>query len=210
MTRKGAAPAEDAERAVRKPRGVFEAIFGAYPRFRRSMALQLEERPGEARLLAYVMGVSLALFLGRLPGLLYAPQGSLEGGLAAQVTATLVSLLFFLPLFLYGVSAIARIIARGFGGTGDWYESRLATFWGLLVAAPLQLSAALLANTLELTGTSALAAAITLAASVLAAWIWACCLAEAHGFRSAASVFAVMFVVINASFLGIFLLTAGG
>ncbi len=195
---------------ARRPRGIVEAVFAAYPRFRASMARQLEERPGESRLLAYVMGVCLALFLGRLPALLYAPGGSLEGGLAAHVTMSLVSILFFLPLFLYGVSALVRIVARAFGGTGGWYETRLATFWGLLVAAPLQLTAALVSNALSLTGTSTAGLAASAAAGLMAAWIWAACIAEAHGFRHTGAVFAAMFVALNAIFLLIVALTGGG
>lgn len=188
-------------------RGIVEAVFAAYPRFRASMARQLEERPEESRLLAYVMGVCLALFLGRLPALLYAPQGSLEGGLAAHVTMALVSILFFLPLFLYGVAALVRVVARAFGGTGGWYETRLATFWALLVAAPLQLTAALTSNALSLAGPSTAGLIASLAAGVAAAWIWAACLAEAHGFRHTGAVFAAMFVALNGAFLLIVLLT---
>jgi hypothetical protein len=196
-------------KGTRRPRGIVEAVFAAYPRFRESMARQLEERPGESRLLAYAMGVCLALFLGRLPALLYAPRGSLEGGLAAHVTMSLVSILFFLPLFLYGVAALVGIVARAFGGTGGWYETRLATFWGLLVAAPLQLTAALASNALSLTGVSVAGIATSVAAGLVAAWIWAACLAEAHGFRHTGAVFAAMFVALNAAFLLIVAATGG-
>ena len=155
------------------------------------------------------MGVCLAVLLGRLPALAHAPAGSLDGGLFAQVTASLVSLLFFAPLFLYGVAALARIVARAFGGTGGWYETRLATFWGLLVAAPLQLSAALLADVLSVAGQEGLGRGLTFAAGLGAGWIWASCLAEAHGFRSVWAVVAGLFVAVNAVFLAIFLLAAG-
>ncbi|SET59690.1 hypothetical protein [Oceanicella actignis] len=194
--------------APARRRGLAAAVLGAYPRFRASMAAQLAERPPESRLLAYAMGACLALFLGRLAQLLHAPAGSLQGGLGAQVGAAMLALLFFLPLVLYAVAALTQLGARAFGGAGGWYETRLATFWALLVAAPAQLGATLVGDLLRMAGAGWAATALGAAAWALTAWIWASCVAQAHGFRSAAAVFAGLFVLVNGAALAFMTLAA--
>ncbi len=196
-----------------EPRGLVARILSAYPGFRAAMARELAAGREERDILGYAMGACLLLFVAALPRIvvLPPPQVAAEGpeGVFAFLLANLVTFLFFAPLFLYGVAALARLAARAFGGAGGWRATRLATFWALLVAAPALLAAALLGLGLALSGAAAASAAVGYAASGLSAWIWAACLAEAHGFRRTVWVFAAI-VGLAALLAGLLLLAPRG
>lgn len=53
---------------------------------------------------------------------------------------------FIVPLVLYGVAAITRLIAMALGGRGTFYGARLALFWAVLAASPLFLLVGLVAG----------------------------------------------------------------
>jgi hypothetical protein len=196
VTRPGAssAAAEGAARPL--PAGLAARILAAWRDAWGVAAAERAADPGEPRILAYAIGGCLALWLARLPEALR--ESSLGRGPTADadptllVIASLVAMLFFTPLFLYGVAALARIALRALGGSGGWRETRLAMFWSLLAAAPAFLLGYAAAFMLAATGAGAVALLPRLAADL--AWLrfWSVGLAEAHGFRSAWPIFGVV------------------
>ena len=179
--------------------GLAGRIVAAWAGPRASSAALLAERPREARLMGFVAIACLVLFAaGALRD--FGPATP-----AAEAAARFVALVIFGPLFFYGVAAVARVAARAFGGSGGWYETRLATFWAMLVAAPLMLGAALIGRFVGMGGVA------DGVASGGAAWIWSAMLAEAHGFRLTAAVFAMLLVIVvtAAAALGLLLRNGG-
>ena len=177
------------------PRGLVGRIAAAWSgRHREVIRADLEGGLTESRLLAYVMGAGLLMLLASLPTVMAerARQAAIAGGQAAVpsvgevVTMQVVADLFFVPLFLYGVAALLRIVLRLFGGTGGWQATRLAVFWAPLAAAPATLLGAALASLLTVAGAGTLAISIPgELAGVAGLWFWCAGLAEAHGFRRA-------------------------
>ena len=50
-----------------------------------------------------------------------------------------VSFAFFVPLAYYLVAATGTLAAKACGGTGSWYEGRVAFFWAAFISAPVTL-----------------------------------------------------------------------
>lgn len=178
------------------PAGLTARIVAAW---RDSWGVARAERaadPGEPRILAYALGGCLALWLASLPQELR--DSALGVGPTAEadpvllVIASLVSMLFFTPLALYGVAALLRVALRLVGGTGGWRETRLAVFWSLLPAAPALLLGYGAAFLLTVSGAGALAGVPRLLAGLVWLRFWSVGLAEAHGFRSAWPIFAAI------------------
>lgn len=183
------------------PRGLVARVLAAYPNVRASMARELAAGRDEPQLLAYVMGGAAVLFVASLPRIVVAPPAEVaamgEDGAFGFFLANLITFIFFAPLFLYGVAALARIVARAFGGTGGWRDTRLATFWALMVNAPVLLVAALAGMMLRLTGAAGFADAVGMAAGLACAWVWSACLAEAHGFARVWPVLLVQIAIVG-------------
>ena len=57
----------------------------------------------------------------------------------ALMVGRMFATLFVLPLALYGLAAVTRLVARAFGGQGTYYSARIALFWSLLATTPLML-----------------------------------------------------------------------
>ena len=102
---------------------------------RSAMRGVLAMRPREAVILAFAMIAMLFIFIARTAKTLgiVPPEGATT---EAMVGAQFVTLVLFAPLFLYGFAALLRLVFRLTGGQGGWYETRLATFWALMVTAP--------------------------------------------------------------------------
>jgi len=195
--REGAEPSPGAAAAARAPRGIAARILAAW---RDAWGVARAERTsdrGEPRLLAYALGGCFTLWLARLPGALrdarlgQGPEAGADPTLL--VVASLAAMLFFTPLFLYGVAALARIVPLAFGGTAGWRDARTAVFWSLLPAAPAFLVGYGAAFLLATAGAAPLAAAAPrIAADLVWLRFWSVGLAEAHGFRTAWPIFGVM------------------
>ena len=86
------------------------------------------------------------------------------------------------------------------GGSGGFRAARAATFWSLLLAAPLALAVALLGAVAEARAPALLPWLAVLGYAVLAAWLWffAASLAEAEGFAATGRVAAVAAAVFAA------------
>lgn len=99
----------------------------------------LDQGPREDRAVLYLMVACGLVFVGQWP--VAARQAHLDPSvpLEARLGGALLAWLFIMPLLCYGLAALSRLIARGFGGQGTGYGARVALFWTLLVIAPLLL-----------------------------------------------------------------------
>ena len=105
----------------------------------------LDQGRREDRAVAYVMVACLLIFVAQWPRLSriangfeaspWPPEVNFEG----MMTYTFYGLVMMLPLGLYGVAALAHIVAKAARGQGDWYGARIALFWSLLSTTPLLL-----------------------------------------------------------------------
>ncbi|MFC6687433.1 YIP1 family protein [Jhaorihella thermophila] len=99
----------------------------------------------EDRALAFAMAFCVISFIAQMPSL--ARKAHLEGvELNPLLGGALLGAVIILPLMLYVVAAISRLVARVFGGQGTWYGARLALFWSLLATTPLVLLRGLVAG----------------------------------------------------------------
>jgi len=184
-------------------------VLGAWADLRGAMRAELDRMPSEGQLLFYVMLSGLIWFFGRAAVLSWGPMAPVlsDEEFAGRLAADFAAALLFRTLAFYGLAALAGALARGFGGTGGWRDSRAAMFWAALVAAPAILAATLLS--LLVTGISWQAGPIASMLSAVAfAWAVSHCLAEAHGFASAWRVLAVVAVCVGSAIgLGYLLVT---
>lgn len=84
----------------------------------------------------------------------------------ALVGSALMGWVFVVPLALYVIAGLTRLIARLIGGKGTWYSARLALFWALLASVPMWLLSGMVAGFigpgLQLSLTSGIASAVFL------------------------------------------------
>ena len=105
----------------------------------------LEQGRREDRAVAFVMIACFLIFVAQWPRLSridggfepspWPPEVNFEG----MMTYSFYALVIMLPLAIYGLAAIAHLIARLLGGQGSWYSARLSLFWALLTTTPLLL-----------------------------------------------------------------------
>ena len=99
-------------------------------------ARHLERGASEPRLLAFVMGGSLLVFVSQWPRL--AREAHLGGAPMGEIIAgEFMRLIFLLPLFLYLIALISHGVMRLFKGQGTAFSARLALFWAFLASGPL-------------------------------------------------------------------------
>lgn len=90
----------------------------------------------EDRALAVLMAGCGLLFVAQWPRLAREAFET-EADLNMLMGGSLLALLFILPLVLYGLAGLGRLIARVLGGAGNGFSARMALFWALLAAAPV-------------------------------------------------------------------------
>lgn len=99
----------------------------------------------EDRALAILMSACVLVFVAQMPRL--AREAHVTGQeLNMLLGGTLLAWVIIAPLLLYVIAALSHVVARLFGGRGDWYGARLALFWSLLAASPLLLLHGLVAG----------------------------------------------------------------
>ncbi len=179
-------------------------IIRAYRGFGASMQRQIASRPGEERLLAYMVTASLIFFVARVPALikLSAAAATDEISPIALFVTNLVGSFFFAPLMLYGLAALSHLVAKAFGGSGMATHARLALFWTLLVISPLALVSTILQMVLPMAWVSQ---ALSFALFLIFAIAWGQALAVAEGFKKP---YLAIAAIILTAFGVIFLFTA--
>jgi len=151
-------------------------IVQAHTRPRTVMARLLQMGQREDRALAMLMGACAIMFAAQWPW--RAREAHLNGTeLVDYIQNDLFALIFFLPLVLYGVAAVVRLIARIFGGQGTFYSARLALFWSLLASTPLLVLAGLVKGLIGQGTENTLVGAIWFAVFI---WIFANSIYEAE------------------------------
>ncbi len=126
--------------------------------------------------LAFLMAGCAIMFVAQLPRL------SREAHLGGQdlnmlMGASLLAWLFFAPLLLYTLAAFSHLVARAFGGRGDWFGARLALFWSMLAASPLVLLHGLVAGFI---GRGPALQGVGFVWFVVFGWFWFSCLRQAE------------------------------
>lgn len=130
----------------------------------------------EDRALALIMAACLIAFVAQMPGL--AREAHLAGTeLNPLLGSRLLGSVIFAPLAFYGLAALSHIVARLFGGRGDWYGARLALFWALVAVSPLVLVQGLIAGFI---GAGPLLTAFGVLGFAVFLWFWFSCLRQAE------------------------------
>lgn len=120
-------------------------ITATYLRPARVMRRLLAMGQREDRALIFLMAACVIVFVAQMPRL--AREAHVSGrDLNMLMGGALLGWLFLAPLFFYALAALSHMIARLFGGRGDWYGARLALFWALLASTPLLLLHGLVAG----------------------------------------------------------------
>jgi hypothetical protein len=156
---------------------VIADILHAYRRPRTAMRRHLAAGAREDRALGFLVLACLLIFVAQWPRL--ARQAHLDDAvpLQALIGGALMAWLFIAPLAFYAIAAVSAAVARMMGGRGDWFASRLALFWSLLVISPLLLVNGLLAGFLGAGGASMMVGLVVLA---LFLYLWGAALVEAE------------------------------
>ncbi len=111
----------------------------------RVMRRLLDMGQREDRALAILMAACAVVFIAQMPRL--AREAHLTGQeLNMLLGGALLGWLIIAPLGLYSIAALSHLVARLFGGRGNWYGARLALFWSLLASSPLLLLYGLVAG----------------------------------------------------------------
>lgn len=106
---------------------------------RRTMAQRMSFGIREDQALLFLMLGCLLMFVSQWPRLYVETNADPSIPFEARAGAALLGWLFIVPLLSYALAAIARIVAKIFGGNGTWFSARMALFWALLSATPMWL-----------------------------------------------------------------------
>lgn len=152
-------------------------IVAAYRRPRAVFRRHLTAGVREDRALGFLVLACVLIFVAQWPRL--ARQAHLDESvpLPALIGGALMAWLFIAPLAFYAIAAVSAAVSRLIGGRGDWYGSRLALFWSLLVISPLLLLNGLLIGFL---GTGAVNTLVGLAVLAVFLYLWGAALVEAE------------------------------
>ena len=151
-------------------------ITATYRGPRKVIARLLAMGEREDRVLMFAMAGCVIMFIAQLPRL--ARQAHLSGeDLNMLMGASLLAWVIVAPLMLYGLAAVSHMVARIFGGKGQWYGARLALFWSWLAASPLLLLHGLVAG---FVGPGPGLQLVGLIWLVVFVWFWIASLAQAE------------------------------
>lgn len=148
------AAVDDILRSYRAPRAVVRAHL-AHPR-------------AEPRAFSFLAAALIVMFVGQWPRLSRVAFENPDQPLPALLLGTALALGAMVPVF-YLLAALAHLVARAFGGRGDFYRARVALFWALLAAAPLMLFQGLVAGFI---GAGAQQTLVSVAVFAIFALIW--------------------------------------
>lgn len=155
---------------------VTQGIVASWRHPRKVMRGVLARGRSEAFAFSLLVTFLILVFVAQWPPA--ARRAAIDPGapLAPQLLAVALALLATIPLW-YGVAALSHLVARVFGGQGDWQGARLALFWALVAVSPLMLLHGLVAGMLG-DGRQATLMGMVVAAGFLFQWINALIVAE--------------------------------
>ncbi len=125
--------------------GLGHRFLDAWQDMRASTRRLLREKPGEARLILYVLASDMVFFMSWSLKTMVAPVA----GVGPLISPDKVGLLMIGALMLrtaamYLFSFLVYLSSTLAGGSGTWKDTRTGVFWGALVSAPFGLAAALI------------------------------------------------------------------
>ncbi len=143
----------------------------------RVMRRLLDMGQREDRALAIVMAACVLVFVGQTPRL--AREAHLTGQeLNSLLAGALFAWVLSAPLLLYILAGISHLVARLFGGSGDWFGARMALFWSFLASSPLLMLFGLVAGFIGPGAAQNLVGGLWL---VVFVWFWISGLIQAEG-----------------------------
>ncbi len=147
-------------------------IFGAYRRPRPVLLSHLHSL-GEGRILIFAFLFGFFTFLSRLPELsLAAPETQSGYTFANQAFIAFAGAVFWIPVVLYLIAALAHIMVKLVGGRASWQQARLALVWSAMVTSPL----VLIGGVLKVFAPSQVFLVVSVATGVVFLWQWVVCL----------------------------------
>jgi len=176
-----------------------ERVIDAWSNMRGSTRRLIDEQPSEARLFFYLILSDMIFFLSWSLKVLVAPTSGSVLQMPMEIGLWLVIALFCRSFGMYFFSILLGSGARVMGGTGTWKETRIAVFWGALIAAPFGFLFAIVTVVLTKLGHNYQILnnewlALTPYWLSLLPFVWGISagLAEAHGFKRTGAVFVGM------------------
>lgn len=126
--------------------GVAARILRTWRDPRGMMRGHLAIGPREDRALAVLAGACLLAFVAQWPGLARAAHLDPTVPLDARIGGALMASIFVLPLLVYALAGLSRLLLRAAGARIDGYAARIALFWSFLAVTPLMLLDGLVAG----------------------------------------------------------------
>lgn len=94
----------------------------------------------EFLLITWLVFACILFFIARLPAL--AREAHFSDGevpFSALALGTFFGTIFLAPMLFFALAGLSHMIARLFGGRGEFVDGRIALFWALLAISPLVL-----------------------------------------------------------------------
>lgn len=183
--------------------GLGARFLGAWRDMRASLRRLLREKPGEARLILYVVASDMVFFLSWSLKTMVSPVEGIDPLISPDKVGLLMAgALMLRTAVMYLFSLLVFVVARLARGQGSWKETRAAVFWGALVSAPFGLAAALLSvglgalsPSLPILRESWVALPVYWLGLIPFVWFISAGVAEAHRYKMTAPTFMVMSVL---------------
>ncbi|MCC6008934.1 MAG: hypothetical protein JJU40_14855 [Rhodobacteraceae bacterium] len=195
----GTPAAPRARRKLIDPDSLTHDIIYSWFFMRRAVRRLIVRGPAEATLFRILMLSNMAFLFSWTVKLLLVPQTQGVEVLPLEVGALAILAFYGRTAVMYVLSMVLGALCRVLGGRGTWRNTRIAVFWGALVAAPFGVAAALVSVALaHLAVDYPIFAAHWIATApywlgVLPfMWFISVGLAQAHGFRRNGRVFLYM------------------
>jgi len=178
---------------------LYERITDAWSDMRGSTQRLMLEKPSEGRLFFYLLMSDMIFFLSWSTKTVVSPTASAANSMPEEIGLWLIVALACRSFAMYFFSILLGSGARVLGGTGNWRDTRLAVFWGALVAAPFGFLFAVVTVILAsmeshfaMLGNKTIMLAPYWMSLVPFVWFISAALAEVHSFKRTHSVFAGM------------------
>lgn len=175
-------------------RTFFLSILVAYKNFSISYDTERLKSSGESSILFLSFTAAFILFLANLPYQLALLPSFMNGNNIIYISMLGFVAVFFMPLFLYLLSATLFIVLKFFNGRGSFYEVRLAVFWTINVAGPILVLNGLLKGFFLKNDQIVY---ISLGLEILVGWIFANMLTQAEHFSSKYPIFITTVLLIS-------------
>jgi hypothetical protein len=153
----------------RKLMSLVPDIIESWRHPRRVVRRHLLRPRSEAFAFTFLFVFLLVAFVAQWPQAARASYLQPEVPLTQRLLAAGLGLMATIPAW-YGLAAVSRLVARAFGGQGDWYGARVALFWALAAVSPAMLLQGLTSGLLGAGGQARLVGGLV-AVAFLVMWL---------------------------------------